>query len=287
MAARDATRAGAHRRLRDRRPGHPRAGPEAADLLGRRPAASGARRADRRAGADGRRALRRHLRGDRDHPCRRGGGRRRARHAQLRGPHRAAQHRRRPAHRAPRDAEHRADDRRAPRLRGRPARARGHGRPDELLRGAARGLGLARRDPVASRLPRAPLQRSRGAARAGRAHQGPGRLGHAAAGPDHARRRRHPSCAGHRRLHHRGPAGVLAGAARPGPVPPVRRAGLALAAHAAGRGSRPHARRPSRAGRPALRAGGAGAPGARAGRGARRGRAVGGRAPAGWTSPRP
>ena len=182
--------------------------------------------------------------------------------------------------------QHRADDRRAPGLRGRPARARGHGRPDQLLRGAARGLGLARRDPVASRLPRAPLQRSRGAARAGRAHQGPGRIGHAAAGPDHARRRRHPSRAGHRRLHHRGPAGVLAGAARPGPVPPVRRAGLALAAHAAGRGSRPHARRPSRAGRPALRAGGAGAPGARAGRGARRGRAVGRRAPAGSTSPR-
>ena len=34
---------------------------------------------------DGRRAVRRHLRGDRDHPCRRGGGRRRARHAQLAG----------------------------------------------------------------------------------------------------------------------------------------------------------------------------------------------------------
>ena len=101
---------------------------------------------------------------------------------------RAAQHRRRPGRRAARHAAHRADDRRAPRVRPRPPRPGRDGRPDELLRGAARGLGGARRDPLAPRLPRPPLQRPRRAARARRADRGPPRLRHPAARADDAGR---------------------------------------------------------------------------------------------------
>ena len=69
-----------------------------------------------------------------------------------------------------------------------PPRAGGHGRHDQLLRGAARGLGRPRRDPGAARLPRLPLQRPGLAVRALRADpRAAARLGHGAAGADHAR----------------------------------------------------------------------------------------------------
>ena len=103
------------------------------------------------------------------------------------------------------DAAHRADGRRAPRLRRGAPRARRDGRHDELLRGGARGRRRARRDPGPPRLPRLPLQRPRDLyERAGR-HQGPRRVAHPDAGPDDARRRHHPSRSRPHRLHHRGP----------------------------------------------------------------------------------
>ena len=53
-----------------------------------------------------------------------------------------------------------------------PPRPGRHGRPDELLRGAARGVLGTRGDPLAPRLPRPPLQRPRLAAGARRPHRG-------------------------------------------------------------------------------------------------------------------
>ena len=198
-----------HRRLGDRRARHARARAEAADLLRRRPAAPRAGRAGRRAG-DAPAASR---------------SRSSSRRSASRTPTRPTSAPRWP--RAPAPAiwsccstppttrsssgivtpQRRADDRRAPRVRPRPPRAGRDGRPDQLLRGAARGLGGARRDPLAPRLPRLPLQRPRLAARARGADP---RAGHGSVtqlpGADHAGRRHHPSRPRHHRLHHRGPA---------------------------------------------------------------------------------
>ena len=105
----------------------PSCGAGAADLLGRRSAASGARRADRRAGAGGPTSPSLSWSSAMgDHPC--DVGRRRARALAARGLggtspscfNTAA-----PARRATRHAPPRADDRRAPGLRGRPPRAGG------------------------------------------------------------------------------------------------------------------------------------------------------------------
>ena len=82
-------------------------------------------------------------------------------------------------------AEHLAFDARTP-------RARGDGRHDQLLRGAAGGVGGARRDPGTACLPRIPLQRPGLAVRAVRADPRAARLAHPGAGADHARRRHHP-----------------------------------------------------------------------------------------------
>ena len=77
-------------------------------------------------------------------------------------------------------AEHLAFD-------ARPSRAGRHGRHDQLLRGAPRGVGGARRDPGPAGLSRLPLQRPGLAVRAMRADPGRARLGDAGAGADHAR----------------------------------------------------------------------------------------------------
>ena len=65
-------------------------------------------------------------------------------------------------------------------------------RHDQLRRGAARGVGRARRNPCPPRLSGLPLQRSGVAVRAVRQDQRPAGLGHRAARPDDARRRHHP-----------------------------------------------------------------------------------------------
>ena len=72
--------------------------------------------------------------------------------------------------------------------------------------------------------------------------RGPHRLGDAAAGAHHARRRPHPSHPRPDRLHHRGPGGSRARPASPRRVSAHRRAALALAAD-----ERRHRRGPERA----------------------------------------
>ena len=143
-AAREAApRPDPHRRLGHRRPHHPGPGTEAAHLLGRRPAPPRARRADRRPGA-----------GAADEPFEVVFAAMGITHADADAARDALEERPQAGDLAlfintaddpvieriltPRAGAHR---RRAPRLRTRPPRARGHVRHDELLRSRARGGG--------------------------------------------------------------------------------------------------------------------------------------------------
>ena len=142
-------------------------------------------------------------------------------------------------------AEHLAFERR-------PARARGHGRHDQLRRGAARGVGGAR----ARSRPAAPIRATstatspRSTSGAGGCAGPPG-LGHRAAGADHAGRGHHPPGARPDRLHHRGPDRAVAELHARRHLPAGRPAVLAVPADAQRRGGRPHARGPPGPRRPA------------------------------------
>ncbi len=179
VVARPAPRLHRDRRVDHRPAEQPGARPEAAAVLGGRPAARPPRDADRAARAPARRqsggvrgGVRRHGRAARHRRAvpPRHGVERRAR------PHGAVpQPRRRARHAAPAHAALRADGGRVPRLRRGPPRAGGAHRHDQLLRGAARGVGEPRRDPEPQGLPGLHVFRSRGALRARRAASAAGR----------------------------------------------------------------------------------------------------------------
>ena len=134
------------------------------------------------------------------------------------------------------------------------ARARGDGRHDALLRGAARDRRpRARRSPAAAATPATCTPTSRRIYERAGDPARPRRLGDAAPDPHDARRRHHASDPRPHRLHHRGADRAVARAAPARRVPADRRAAVALAAD-----ERRHRRRADRArapplGRPALR----------------------------------
>ena len=171
------------------------------------------------------------------------------------------------------DAALRADGGRISRLRRGPARARHHDRHDQLLRGAARGLGEPRRDPEPQGLSRLHVFGPRLDLRARRLHARDARHGDATADPDHAGRGHQPSDPRPHRLHHRRPGRARPRARPQGRLSADQRAAEPVAPDGSGHRQRLLACRSSGAGQPAVRLLRQGGPGARAGERGRRRRA--------------
>ena len=215
-SARSTRRPGAHWGIGHRRPDHPGPRAETSGVLAAGNAAPEPGMSDRCASDSGwrpvLRGLRRHRPDSRRRRLRPGHSRRAQRGRRIGA---AAEYRRRSGYRAHAHAAARVDNRRASRLRRRTPRARSDDRHDQLCRRNAGGIGRARRNPGAPRLPRIPVQRSGFVIRALRPDQGPARFGHHPAGVDHARRRHHPSSPRSHRIHHRRPGHLLRGDVRP------------------------------------------------------------------------